>query len=376
MKTLHGEFEFELQKYLRDGKSVSYFDLTEQMSNGYMSVRLQELSSYYSNRMSYEEVAKLVERVTGSALLSDQTIWQIVNTKAIEVSERLRAEVETTLSSPVPIPKVNATVDIYDQSLNEILIFEDGIQVKQQKEKRVRRSQQETGLEVEPIAASKRPRVNTDIILLQQTSGAFAYLSAPIDEAGQDCVSLAKVVQAGLIEAYGQTKEPLNLVMISDGAKTIRLRVVEIFGRAITLILDWYHLSKKVRELMSMIACNKVEKSQHVRELFRVLWRGQVQTAVAYLKNQVPSKNAEKLAELVGYLQKHEHEIIDYERRQHVGKTIGSGRVEKAVDQVIGHRQKQKGSSWRTKGSKALAILRMLELNGQWKQAWFPVQAT
>lgn len=188
--------------------------------------------------------------------------------------------------------------------------------------------------------------MNTDVILLQQSPGVFAYLSAPIDDAGQDCVSLAQVVQAGLIEAYGQTKEPLNLVMISDGARTIRLRVLEIFGMAIPIILDWYHLSKKLREL------------------FRVLWRGQVQTAVAYLKNQVSSKNAEKLAELVGYLQKHEHEIIDYERRQHAGKTIGSGRVEKAVDQVIGHRQKQKGSSWRTKGSKALAILRILELNG------------
>jgi hypothetical protein len=61
-----------------------------------------------------------------------------VNTKAIEVSERLRTKVETTLSSSVPLPEVNATVDIYDQSLNEILIFEDGIQVKEQKEKRVR----------------------------------------------------------------------------------------------------------------------------------------------------------------------------------------------------------------------------------------------
>jgi hypothetical protein len=54
-----------------------------------------------------------------------------------------------------------------------------------------------------------------------------------------------------------------------------------------------------------------------------------------------------------------------------VGKKIGSGQVEKAVDQVIGHRQKQKGSSWRAKGSKALAVLKILELNGQWQKSWF-----
>ena len=83
-----------------------------------------------------------------------------------------------------------------------------------------------------------------------------------------------------------------------------------------------------------------------------------------------------KLTELLGYLEKHRAEIIDYERHKQAGKTIGSGRMEKAVDQVIGHRQKKKGISWRPKGSKALAILKILELNEQWQQTWFPAQPT
>jgi hypothetical protein len=41
---------------------------------------------------------------------------------------------------------------------------------------------------------------------------------------------------------------------------------------------------------------------------------------------------------------------------------------------VIGHRQKKR-SSWRPKGSKALAILKILELNGLWQQTCFPAQA-
>jgi hypothetical protein len=121
------------------------------------------------------------------------------------------------------------------------------------------------------------------------------------------------------------------------------LRLLEIFG-GVTLILDWYHLSKKLRNLISMIVRNKEEKSLHLCKLFRFLWRGQVQRAVDYLQRQVQPKNAETLAELVGYLQKHESEIIDYERRQQVGKSIGSGRVEKAVDQVIGHRQNRRAA--------------------------------
>jgi hypothetical protein len=59
----------------------------------------------------------------------------------------------------------------------------------------------------------------------------------------------------------------------------------------------------------------------------------------------------------VTYLEKHQAEIIDYGRRQRAGKPIGSGRMEKGVDQVIGVRQKHKGMSWSPTGSKALGIL-------------------
>lgn len=147
VKTLHGQFEFRLQKYLQDGQSVSYFDLTEQLTDGYVSNRLQELSAYYSNRMSYEEVAGLIERISGERLLSDQSIWQIVQCKAVQVSEQWQSEVETSLSGAVGLPEVNEQVDVYDRFGAEILLFEDGIQVKQQKEKRVRGSGAKSGLE-------------------------------------------------------------------------------------------------------------------------------------------------------------------------------------------------------------------------------------
>lgn len=371
VKTLHGQFEFELQKYLRDGSSTSYLELTNQMPDGYVSDRLREMSCYYSNRMSYEEVAKLLERVSGVALLSDQSIWKMVNQKAAKVGEQIKESVKATLNEKPKFPKVNAEVDLYDASIDEILMFEDGIQVREQKEKRVRRNQPGMDLKEEEIEPPVRARVNTDIFLLQQASGRFAYLSAAMDETGSEVVSLAQVVQARFIQEYGTQKTRLNLVAIGDGAANIRKRLIEIFGVAITVILDWYHLSKKVRELMSMIARDKTEKSLHLKTLFSQLWRGQVSAAVEYLQNQVQPKNAQKLADLIGYLQKHQSEIIDYERRQKVGKKIGSGQVEKAVDQVIGHRQKQKGSSWRAKGSKALAVLKILELNGQWQKSWF-----
>ncbi len=65
------------------------------------------------------------------------------------------------------------------------------------------------------------------------------------------------------------------------------------------------------------------------------------------------------------YLEKHATEIIDYERRAAVGKAIGSGRMEKAVEQVIGRRQKDQGMSWTKTGSRALALLQVAELNAR-----------
>jgi hypothetical protein len=89
----------------------------------------------------------------------------------------------------------------------------------------------------------------------------------------------------------------------------------------------------------------------------------------------VQAKTPEPLAALVTYLEKHQAEIIDDGRRQRAGKPIGSGRMAKGGDQVIGVRQKHKGMSWSPTGSKALGILKVVELNQQWEQLWFPQQA-
>jgi len=75
IKTLHGKFVFSLQKYEFHAQETNYFKLTNQLQEGYISSRLQELCGYYSNRLSYEEVAFLVERITGDKLLSDQKDW-------------------------------------------------------------------------------------------------------------------------------------------------------------------------------------------------------------------------------------------------------------------------------------------------------------
>ncbi len=367
---------FSLQKYQFHAQETNYLTLTNQLQDGYVSPRLQELCGYYSNRISYEEVAFLVERVTGERLLSDQKIGQIVSDTALKISQEIHKSTRVALAETNPdVVKVNPKIDIYNSQEKEILLFDDGIQVKGQKDQRESQARLAKEVTVQAPLKSKTPAVTTDIVLLQLAKGNFEYIAAPINEVGEDLLSLTSVVKAKVMQEYGSETTPLNLVAITDGARVIRHRLFAIFGATVIVILDWYHLCKKLRELMSMIAINKLEKAKHSKFLLSQLWQGNTASALGYLKHQVNARNLDKWQELIRYLEKHQHEIINYKRRSQAGKTIGSGRMEKGVDLTIGSRQKNKGMSWSRLGSKALSLLKTAELNGQWQQLWFPAQA-
>jgi len=364
---------FSLQKYQLDARETNYLTLTNQLQEGYISPRLQELCSYYSNRMSYGEVALLVERTSGERLLSDQKIGQIVSAKALKISQEIYKNTRATLAeNDDDALQVNPILDIYNSQEKEILLFDDGIQVKGQKAERQKEAKEKTKSQKQ--IGDRTPAITTDIIILQKATTGFEYIAAPINTTGKDLLTLASVVKAKVLQEYGSQTSPLNLVAITDGARTIRHRLFTIFGTAVTIILDWYHLCKKLRELMSMIATNKLEKAKHLKFLFSQLWQGNTAIALEYLNHQVPARNLDKWQELIRYLEKHQHEIVNYKRRSQAGKTIGSGRVEKGVDLTVGLRQKNKGMSWSRLGSRALSLLKVAELNGQWQQLWFPVQ--
>ena len=165
---------------------------------------------------------------------------------------------------------------------------------------------------------------------------------------------------------------PLKVVAITDGASKLRTSWHSVGGPNVTIILEWYHVRHQVEDLMSMIARPQAEKTTQVDYLLNQLGHGHTEVALTYLTTAVQVRNEVKRQELVTYLKKHQSEIIDYDRRQQVGKRIGSGQMEKGCDQVIGHRQKKKGMSWRKPGSCSLGILKVMELNQRWQELWFP----
>jgi hypothetical protein len=159
---------------------------------------------------------------------------------------------------------------------------------------------------------------------------------------------------------------------LTDSAKVIRQDLEALFGSHIRVILDWYHLKTRVYQQLSMVAHGKQEREVWQNQILPLLWRGLVDAALTFLGG-LKARNASALSDLVGYLgkgtnlwlEKHRSEIIDYERRQEAGKAIGSGRMEKGVDQVIGRRQKGKGMSWTLSGTHSLAVLTCAELNAR-----------
>jgi reverse gyrase len=76
---------FQLQRYQVDGIGKLLRANRATVRWIYQS-QITRIYAYYSNRFSYKEVEKLVERFTGKQLLSDQKIWQIVSNKALVVS--------------------------------------------------------------------------------------------------------------------------------------------------------------------------------------------------------------------------------------------------------------------------------------------------
>lgn len=372
VKTLHGSFPFAVQRFGEGDTATNWLEQSAQPLSGYVSRRLGEFSAYYANRLSYEGVEDLVERVTGARLLSDQKMQQDVIAQAVRVSEQWSETCAATAAAPAaPVPlTVLEEVDWYDAEAEEVLVLADGIQVKQQKATRRRAGQERSACEKRETV-----RVNTDVLMMERAAGGFEYLLGGINAQGQESVSVERRAQHFLQQEYGQRAQPLPVVAISDGAKAVRCQLATIFGQPVPIILDWYHLEKKVWELMSMAARNKAEKETHVTHLLKLLWRGKTAESLRYLQHEVPTKNADRLAALCTYVEKHQAEIIDYERRQRAGKPIGSGRMEKGVDQTIGARQKSKGRSWSPTGSRALGILKAEELNGRWQQLWFPKMA-
>jgi len=130
----------------------------------------------------------------------------------------------------------------------------DGVCVTQQRPQR------------DKVAKSGKQRIITDSVLVCTPSGGYATIVAA------DGIDLTSLCGACLRHYY--TGQQTGVVVISDGSRTIKNRCMTLFEGDYVHILDWYHLQGKVRDLMTMIAPDKVLKAAYCEEVLGLLWVG------------------------------------------------------------------------------------------------------
>ena len=309
----------------------------------------------WATRFAFDQVASLLAEVCGSPLLSADSIWRLVQREAQHhdaVLGHAIAAVQKQGEACLPSPLfVAAAADaIYDGQAHEFVTLTDAICVPSQKPTR-----QKQGIEKEDKTAKRH---DTDVFVVPRKDGGEQFFCEGMSE-NWSCVS--SVLAFLRCEWSGHR---LSVIAITDGARKIRADLAALFGDGVRVILDWYHLAKRVRENLSMMASSMAEREGWEAHLLCLLWAGKTTEAIDFVSS-VSARRIKAKVDLLGYLQKHEMEIIDYGRRQKAGKPIGSGRMEKAVDQVIGLRQKNRGMSWTKQGSRALALLTVAQLNAR-----------
>ena len=161
-----------------------------------------------------------------------------------------------------------------------------------------------------------------------------------------------------------------RVVCFSDGARNIRSCIEKFFSfrEPVTHMLDWYHLEKRMKELLSMsVKGSKEAKATTLSAVCSRLWAGNVDDAIEYLEN-IPGKsvkNQQWLNEAIEYLRRRRQHIPCYALRSILGYRNSSNPAEKANDRIVAVRQKHNGMSWSPKGSSSLALLTALEINNE-----------
>ena len=293
--------------------------------------------------------------MTGQSLLRRQTLCNWVDKTALRIDKQIQAQAQQV--QEVGLPPLERNIDLYDPDTIEHHLFEDGILVKAQK------PTHEKG-DV-PKAAKTTQFHQSYFSLAPRREGGYTFVFGTSD----GTLEISTALRAYFCREWQVTTAPFYLVAITDGAKDLRRHLREAFGEGLVIFLDWFHLRKKVCECASMMVSTKEARTELKKQLLKWLFHGKVSEALAVV-SELPVRHKAMHEKLISYLTRHAEEIIDYARRAQAKKTIGSGRMEKGVDQVIGQRQKDRGMSWSARGSYALGVVSAYLANGQGHQLW------
>ena len=285
-----------------------------------------------------------IDVASGPGAAIEQKLWEDEVSKKVE-------EINSQREPREQIKELGNLLDIESPQDQCCYISIDDIGVKHQKETR------------KDGGPKSSKYVENTVVHIQSGRGCYYLTASGMDNAFR--LLVAFLLSNNLMLGY-------SLVFLADGAKNIKSYIEKYFSfRTYTLILDWYHLKKKCKELISSsLKGNKEQKKEYIQSLLSMLWVGNVKESVSYLNGLDGSqvKSSYWLGELTGYLERKEKQIACYALRQGLGLRVSSNRVEKANDLLVAQRQKHSGMSWSFEGSGSLASITMVMFNNETDQ--------
>ena len=307
---------------------------------------LEEKTLRILEENGFSQEGESLEVITGTfcfapPIVSDEGLQERVRTYDIE--DQWKPEI---LANPVPYEDVKKSVNI---SIDEV-------GAKKQKETREKGAQDSSD-------EKKRKYVQNTVIHVEK-EGASYILN------GSSVFCVLRQLLAFLLCNHLLT----NTLMFFVDGHSLYSSVIVFFSwhKNVRVILDWYHLKKKCKELLSMALKGKDIRNSVLEKLLPLLWHGLVDQAIHYLNSLSESqiKNEKERSHLIGYLEKNHPMIPAYAVRRELGLRNSSNRGEKANDLIVADRQKHNGMSWSNSGSVALASVTALKKNKEYKM-WF-----
>jgi hypothetical protein len=198
-------------------------------------------------------------------------------------------------------------------------------------------------------------------------------------------------IRAALTEQGWTGARPVTV--ISDGEAALPELVRRATRSDIHHILDWWHISMRVRHaeqaLAGVYALEPIHRGgldiveDGVSRLRHLLWNGyhhEVRRelfALRHLAYETVYLNGERLRpavtrfiarceELRSYLENNEAALVDYSCRYHSGQPVSMSRAEGCVDEIANARMaKQRRLRWSPRGAHRIAVVRAAVLDGR-----------
>jgi hypothetical protein len=217
--------------------------------------------------------------------------------------------------------------------------------------------------EEKPADQSKRKYVYNTVVRIDKEQNRYSLVGSGIKTTLRYLIAF--LLSNSLIECRFQ--------FFTDGHTILNETILRCFSwySNFGIILDWFHLVKKCKELLSLSMKGRLIRNDVLSQIMPLLWHGLTKRAINVLENigSEKIKNDEKRMKLITYLERNMDKIPCYAIRKRLGLKNSSAIGEKMNDLIVSSRQKHNGMSWSKKGSLALAALTAAKLNGE-KDIW------